>query len=35
MAEMAQTLVKIWSAFIPMERPPGEEAREWYTAESP
>ena len=23
------------AAFVPAERPPGEEAREWYTAESP
>jgi arylsulfatase A-like enzyme len=34
-AEMAQTLARIWGSFIPRERSPGEEAREWYTAESP
>jgi arylsulfatase A-like enzyme len=34
-AAMAQTLTRIWSSFVPAERPPGEEAREWYTAESP
>jgi arylsulfatase A-like enzyme len=34
-AGMARTLAGIWSAFVPAERPPGEEAREWYTAESP
>jgi hypothetical protein len=35
LAGMARTLAGIWSAFVPAERPPGEEAREWYTAESP
>jgi arylsulfatase A-like enzyme len=34
-AELARALARIWNAFIPAERPPGEEAREWYTAESP
>ncbi|HEY4575171.1 MAG TPA: hypothetical protein VIJ26_14435, partial [Thermoanaerobaculia bacterium] len=34
-AELARTLTRIWSSFVPTERPPGEEAREWYTAESP
>lgn len=34
-AAMAQILARTWSSFIPMERSPGEEAREWYTAESP
>jgi arylsulfatase A-like enzyme len=34
-AELARTLARIWSSFVPAERPPGEEAREWYTAESP
>ncbi|HET9211632.1 MAG TPA: sulfatase-like hydrolase/transferase [Thermoanaerobaculia bacterium] len=34
-AELARALARTWNAFIPAERPPGEEAREWYTAESP
>ena len=34
-AELARTLAGTWNAFIPAERPPGQEAREWYTAESP
>jgi hypothetical protein len=34
-AALAVALVKTWNAFIPAERPPKEEAREWYTAESP
>jgi hypothetical protein len=34
-AEMARILARTWNAFIPAERPPGAEAREWYTAESP
>jgi hypothetical protein len=34
-AELARRLARIWNAFVPAERPPGEEAREWYTAESP
>jgi arylsulfatase A-like enzyme len=34
-AELARLLAQTWSAFVPAERPPGEEAREWYTAESP
>ena len=34
-AVLAAALVRTWNAFIPAERPPKEEAREWYTAESP
>jgi arylsulfatase A-like enzyme len=34
-AELARLLAASWNAFVPAERPPGEEAREWYTAESP
>jgi arylsulfatase A-like enzyme len=34
-AELARRLARTWNAFVPAERPPGEEAREWYTAESP
>jgi arylsulfatase A-like enzyme len=34
-AELARILERTWNAFIPAERTPGEEAREWYTAESP
>jgi arylsulfatase A-like enzyme len=34
-AELGRRLALAWSAFVPAERPPGEEAREWYTAESP
>lgn len=34
-AELAALLARTWNAFIPAERPPREEAREWYTAESP
>jgi arylsulfatase A-like enzyme len=34
-AELARLLAQTWSAFVPAGRPPGEEAREWYTAESP
>jgi arylsulfatase A-like enzyme len=34
-AELARLLARTWSAFVPAGRPPGEEAREWYTAESP
>jgi arylsulfatase A-like enzyme len=34
-AELARRLALAWNAFVPAERPPGEEAREWYTAESP
>ncbi|HEY0512420.1 MAG TPA: sulfatase-like hydrolase/transferase [Thermoanaerobaculia bacterium] len=34
-AELARLLPRIWSAFVPAERPPGAERREWYTAESP
>lgn len=35
MAEMARHLRKTWSEFLPAELPPGREAREWYTADSP
>jgi hypothetical protein len=34
-AAMAAELERTWNAFIPAERPPKEEARGWYTAESP
>ncbi len=34
-AELARRLARTWNAFIPAQRPPGEEAREWYTTESP
>lgn len=34
-AEMVRRLARVWNAFLPRELPPGEEAREWYTAESP
>lgn len=34
-AEMARRLARTWNAFLPGELPPEEEAREWYTAESP
>ena len=34
-AELARRLARTWNSFIPAERSPGEEAREWYTAESP
>ena len=34
-AELARLLARTWNAFVPAERPPGEERREWYTAESP
>jgi arylsulfatase A-like enzyme len=34
-AELAALLARTWNAFVPAERPPGEEARGWYTAESP
>ncbi len=34
-AELARILERTWNAFVPAERTPGEEAREWYTAESP
>jgi arylsulfatase A-like enzyme len=34
-AELGRRLALAWNAFVPAERPPGEEAREWYTAESP
>lgn len=35
MAAMAQRLAQTWSEFLPAELPPGREAREWYTADSP
>ena len=34
-AELARRLARAWNAFVPAERTPGAEAREWYTAESP
>jgi sulfatase-like protein len=34
-AELARLLARTWGEFVPMERPPGSEVREWYTAESP
>jgi len=34
-AEMARLLARTWSEFLPAELSPGEEAREWYTADSP
>jgi arylsulfatase A-like enzyme len=34
-AEMARTLARAWSDFLPDELTPGEEAREWYNADSP
>jgi len=34
-AELARRLARTWNSFIPAQRTPGEEAREWYTAESP
>jgi hypothetical protein len=34
-AEMARRLARTWNAFLPGELAPEEEAREWYTAESP
>jgi len=34
-AELARRLERTWNSFIPAQRTPGEEAREWYTAESP
>jgi hypothetical protein len=34
-AELARRLARTWSSFIPAQRTPGEEAREWYTTESP
>ncbi len=34
-AELARRLARTWNSFVPAQRTPGEEAREWYTAESP
>jgi len=34
-AELARLLAQRWNEFLPGERTPGEEAREWYTADSP
>ena len=34
-AGMARLLARTWNEFQPAELPPGEEAREWYTADSP
>lgn len=34
-AELARLLARTWGEFVPVERAPGSEAREWYTAESP
>jgi arylsulfatase A-like enzyme len=34
-AEMARTLARAWNDFLPDEPTPGEEAREWYNADSP
>jgi hypothetical protein len=34
-AEMARLLARMWNEFLPGESTPGDEAREWYTAESP
>jgi hypothetical protein len=34
-AELAALLARTWNQFLPAELPPGEEAREWYTADSP
>lgn len=34
-AELARLLVRTWNEFLPSELAPEEEAREWYTAESP
>jgi hypothetical protein len=34
-AELAALLARTWNQFLPAEVPPGEEAREWYTADSP
>lgn len=35
MAELAALLARTWNEFLPAELPPREEAREWYTADSP
>lgn len=34
-AEMARLLARTWNEFLPAELTPGEEAREWYNADSP
>jgi hypothetical protein len=34
-AEMARLLAKTWNELLPAELPPGQEAREWYTADPP
>jgi hypothetical protein len=34
-AELTRRLARTWSEFVPAELPPGREASEWYTAESP
>jgi hypothetical protein len=34
-AELARLLAQTWNEFLPAELTPGEEAREWYTADSP
>jgi arylsulfatase A-like enzyme len=34
-AALAGVLAWSWNAFVPAASPPGEDAREWYTAESP
>jgi arylsulfatase A-like enzyme len=34
-AEMARILARTWNEFLPAELTPGEEAREWYNADSP
>ncbi len=34
-AELARLLVRTWNEFLPAELPPGEESREWYTADPP
>jgi len=34
-AGLARLLARTWNDFLPAERTPGEEAREWYTADSP
>jgi hypothetical protein len=34
-AELARLLARTWNEFLPAELPPGEEASQWYTADSP
>lgn len=34
-AGMARTLARTWNEFLPAELTPGEDAREWYNADSP